>query len=171
MRTPLNKESSAVAVMDDDKEQENTIGEANTNKTKLKEDLHTFFKSRRSMSVSDPYFKRKVADTFMGGVENPDEPKKKREFPEVCILKEAIAAITKLATELESNIEQNTKREIKQIAATLKKQTNALNTRLVTIWIEAHRYTNCEKTQTDATNLRDQSTQADEGMNRLNFEI
>lgn len=56
MRTPLNKESSAVAVMDDDKEQENTIGEANTNKTKLKEDLHTFFKSRRSMSVSDPYF-------------------------------------------------------------------------------------------------------------------
>jgi len=66
VRTPLNKEISAVAVMDDDKEQENT-----------KEDLHTFFKSRKSMSVSDPYFKRKVADTFMGGVENPDEPKKK----------------------------------------------------------------------------------------------
>lgn len=88
--------------------------------------------------------KRKTLDTSID-FSNP-EPYKRKTSPEAFALNEALEMITKLATDLDSRIEQNTRREIKEISKRLTRQIQVINSASVKKWREQHRY---EKDETE----------------------
>lgn len=61
------------------------------------------------------------------------------------VLNEAINAIVKLGSDLERYIEQNTKREIKDIQVKLKRQTEILQRHAIQNWIRKHKYEEIQK--------------------------
>ncbi|XP_048519131.1 uncharacterized protein LOC125503173, partial [Dendroctonus ponderosae] len=126
-------------------------------------------KTGQTLSQSQtPQRKRKLLDTSIHKGE--DQIYKKRESPEYFTLVESLESITKLANDLEGYVEQNTKREIKEIARRLKRQVNVINQPYVTQWLNQFKYERIEKmtidvdTQTSpkAEELKMKITQAEE---------
>ncbi|CAH0563017.1 unnamed protein product [Brassicogethes aeneus] len=71
--------------------------------------------------------------------------RKRKESTEVYVIREAIEEITRLSMELERNVEQNTKRKMKNLAETLKEQVEILNRVIIRDWLNKHRYEDAQK--------------------------
>ncbi|CAG9763640.1 unnamed protein product [Ceutorhynchus assimilis] len=95
---------------------------------------------------ADDTHKKKLGNTTTRTESAED---KRKENPEYVLLTEAISRIDALSLELENNIEQNTKRRIKELAVALKKQMKILKKTQITSWLNEHRYTREFGTQTD----------------------
>ncbi|EFA13675.1 hypothetical protein TcasGA2_TC005013 [Tribolium castaneum] len=105
-------------------------------------------KISRSHSLGSADKKRKYTD-MSPGYERSIEPYKKVESPEAFVLTEALDMVIKLGLDLERRIENNTKREIKDLSARLKRQVEILSRTSVRAWVESHRYIEPEKIQID----------------------
>ncbi|KAH1009953.1 hypothetical protein HUJ05_004328, partial [Dendroctonus ponderosae] len=68
------------------------------------------------------------------------EGRKKRESPEYFLLRETIDMVVQLGKELEKGIEQNTKREIKEISRKMRKQVNTFEKSDILKWLAQFRY-------------------------------
>ncbi|KAH1020868.1 hypothetical protein HUJ04_010460 [Dendroctonus ponderosae] len=102
------------------------------------------------------------ADTSFEGptgasVETEDMPYKRKESPEAFVLVETLEAITKLGRELATRIEQNTKREIKDISLKMGKQLDTLERDLIKKWLEDHRYEGVDRMMIDVDIQTDSS--------------
>ncbi|KAH1006914.1 hypothetical protein HUJ05_007601, partial [Dendroctonus ponderosae] len=93
--------------------------------------------------------KRKVLDTSFGNPSCELATDTKNESPEMDILIKAIENIGKLSTGLRGQVEQNTKREIKDIAGKLEKQVEALNRSHMRDWLVNHRLEEQQKVHSD----------------------
>ncbi|CAH0562915.1 unnamed protein product [Brassicogethes aeneus] len=128
--------------------------------------------SFKTASTSTKNKKRKVMDTSLRETEPVYNTK---ESSEAFVLMEAIEVISKLSKTLCKQVEQNTKREIKEIVPKLEHQVALMNRLSIQSWLEKHRYEGIPKmlfdgeTQTeerDAINatrmqMADQGTQTE----------
>ncbi|KAL1487652.1 hypothetical protein ABEB36_015696 [Hypothenemus hampei] len=87
-----------------------------------------------------PYTKRKRPDAPAEGGSPNQQPHKRREAPEVYMLREALGAVCRLVEELGTQIDKNTKREIKGLTANLTKQTNTLKKERIKQFLIRHQY-------------------------------
>ncbi|XP_066157815.1 putative autophagy-related protein 11 [Euwallacea fornicatus] len=115
------------------------------------------FGRQRAMSIQETK-KRKIVDLDMSGnTSNESENEllvyKKKENLDAFILMEALESTKKLVKELEKFIEQNTKREVKDITSKLKAQMTAISSKNVVKWLEENKYDKYEKLVFDADTM------------------
>ncbi|ENN74039.1 hypothetical protein YQE_09364, partial [Dendroctonus ponderosae] len=96
--------------------------------------------ANRGVCVQEAQFKkRKLLDTSILATEEAHVYKEK-ENPEFFTIMENINMIKKLSENLAKNVEQNTKREIKEMSKTITNISNVLNGPLVTDWLKQYRF-------------------------------
>ncbi|XP_050306719.1 uncharacterized protein LOC126743597 [Anthonomus grandis grandis] len=114
-----------------------------------------FLQRRNSISEGCEQAKRKRLELSM---EEEKSPYKQRESPEAFVVNDALEAITQISKKMENYIEQNTKKEIKELTIKLKRQVAVLQGAAVQKWLQAHRYSKPEVLILDAdtqTNTQD----------------
>ncbi|XP_071057249.1 uncharacterized protein PF3D7_1120000-like [Onthophagus taurus] len=130
--------------------------------------LRRMYGHNRSSSLTGEVKKRKVHDTSIEKVDQEGQVYKMRESPECFLVEESLDMVKKLVKNLQSYIEQNTKREIKETTTKLTRQMDALDRDSIKQWLKKLRYEPAEKmvfdadTQTDRrsnTSTREMGTQ------------
>ncbi|KAL1487651.1 hypothetical protein ABEB36_015695 [Hypothenemus hampei] len=108
------------------------------------------------------YAKRKRPEVTTGEGSPSHKPSKRRETPEVYVLRETMGSICRLVEELNGQVDKCTKREIKSLAANLKKHTQTLKTEQIKKFLNKHQYEGevdiLQNTKLEAQNSLDADT-------------
>lgn len=143
-----------------------------------KDSGNNIFTKRPKLEGTPPHGRRNSTGSFLYETtvkddENPDavlkrkrettpaKPNKRKESTDVKHLSEAIKNITTLARDISNNIENNTKREIKDLSMRLTRQVKSLNDPKIIEWIEKHKY------EENPISTTEQSTQTEDEIGKL----